>query len=90
MITMQTNEDDLILNFENDLINAEVRDLTATLLDTGIDLISQNEVVCSIPIVGILAGMYNVGKNVMAGRLAKKMAKTEHSHPLGTVQSTHF
>lgn len=75
MITMQTNEDDLILNFENDLINAEVRDLTATMLDTGIDLISQNEVVCSIPIVGILADMYNIGKNFMAGCLAKKILK---------------
>lgn len=72
---MTKSENDIIQNFENDLISADVRDLTASMLDVGVDLMTSNEVVCSIPVVGILAGMYNVGKNFMAGRLAKKILK---------------
>ena len=72
---MTKSENDLIQNFENDLICAEVRDLTASMLDVGVDMICTNEVVRGIPVVGILAGMYNVGKNYMAGRLAKKIVK---------------
>lgn len=72
---MTKSENDLIQNFENDLICAEVRDLTASMLDVGVDMICTNEVVRGIPVVGILAGMYNVGKNYMAGRLAKKILK---------------
>ena len=64
---MTKSENDLIQNFENDLICAEVRDLTASMLDVGVDMICTNEVVRGIPVVGILAGMYNVGKNYMAG-----------------------
>ena len=72
---MQTNENDIIRNFENDFMSAEVRDLTVSILDASIDVIISNEVVNSFPVVGMLADIYKTGKNFMAGRLAKKILK---------------
>lgn len=51
------NEQDIVSNFENDFVGADMKDLSVGILDAGIDLISQSEVVCSIPFIGLLAGM---------------------------------
>lgn len=65
----------LVESFENSLLSDDKKDLIATVGDTSIDAIVSNGALDGIPILGILNGIYKVGKNVQTLRLCKKVAK---------------
>ena len=65
----------LVESFENSLLSDDKKDLIATVGDTSIDAVVSNGALDGIPILGILNGIYKVGKNVQALRLCKKVAK---------------
>lgn len=70
---METME--LIDSFDKSFCNEELSTLTTDLGDTVIDLLSNNEAINSIPILGLLNGVYKTYKSISTARLIKKIAK---------------
>ncbi len=72
---MEDNNDNIIESFEISLLSEDKKDLIATVGDTGIDAVISNGALDGVPILGILNGIYKVGKNIQALRLCKKVTK---------------
>lgn len=72
---MEEKDDSMIQSFEADFTNADLKGISTDILDAGIDIASNNDFIESIPIVKTLYGLYNLYKNIQAGRLAKKILK---------------
>ena len=74
-ILIMEENNNLVESFENSLLSNDKKDLIATVGDTSIDAVVSNGALDGIPILGILNGIYKVGKNVQTLRLCKKVAK---------------
>ena len=70
---MEEQNENLTLAFNESIDKQDIVDLGQNIGDVTIDMISNSDVVNTIPILGILNGAYKVYKSVSAARLMKKV-----------------
>ena len=70
---MEELNENLTLAFNQSIDKQDIVDLGQNIGDVTIDMISNSDVVNTIPILGILNGAYKVYKSVSAARLMKKL-----------------
>lgn len=59
-------------SFESTFVMDNVKDLMLTLGDGAIDVLTNNNAIDCFPVMGILHGIYKIGKNFNTARLMKK------------------
>ena len=70
---MEEQNENLTLAFNESIDKQDIVELGQNIGDVTIDMISNSDVVSTIPILGLLNGAYKVYKSVSAGRLMKKV-----------------
>jgi len=70
---MEEKDNELTLAFNESINTENIVDLGQDIGDVTIDLISKSSVVDTVPVLGLLNGVYKVYKSVSAGRLMKKL-----------------
>ena len=67
------NMEDIVKSFEETCKSEYAYDLVATVGDTAIDTIIDSGVLDSVPVLGVIKGLYKVTKNYQTYRLMKKI-----------------
>ena len=70
---MEEQNENLTLAFNESIDKQDIVELGQNIGDVTIDMISNSDVVSTIPILGLLNGAYKVYKSVSAARLMKKV-----------------
>lgn len=67
------NEIDIVSSFDESFCSENMVDLGINIGDTCIDLLSKSEIIGTIPILGLLSGLYKIHQDVATARLIKKI-----------------
>ena len=73
-LIMEEANNNIVDSFESSFLSDDKKDLLATIGDASFDAVIDNGALDGVPILGVLNGIYKVGKNIQTFRLCKKIA----------------